>query len=52
MTGSMLIEEERGAYARSGHPHNGYYAGDFRVVSPRESSPGSSQVRPSTTELR
>ena len=24
-----IIEEERGSYTRSRHPHNGYYAGDF-----------------------
>jgi len=26
------IEEERGTYVGSRHPHNGYYAGDFRNV--------------------
>jgi len=24
-----IIEEDRGTYTRSRHPHNGYYAGDF-----------------------
>jgi hypothetical protein len=28
-----IIEEESGTYtARSAHPHNGYYAGDFSSV--------------------
>jgi hypothetical protein len=26
---SGIIEEDRGTYTRSRHPHNGYYAGDF-----------------------
>jgi hypothetical protein len=30
MAASIVIEEERGTYSRSPHPHNGYYAGDFR----------------------
>jgi hypothetical protein len=29
MAASITIEEERGTYLRSPHPHNGYYAGDF-----------------------
>jgi len=29
MAASITIEEERGTYAGSPHPHNGYYAGDF-----------------------
>lgn len=29
MATSLVIEEERGTYSRSPHPHNGYYAGDF-----------------------
>lgn len=29
MAASTIIEEERGIYVRSPHPHNGYYAGDF-----------------------
>jgi hypothetical protein len=29
MSASLTIEEERGTYVRCGHPHNGYYAGDF-----------------------
>jgi hypothetical protein len=24
-----IIEEDRGTYTRSRHPHSGYYAGDF-----------------------
>jgi hypothetical protein len=31
---SLFIEEESGTYtARSRHPHNGYYAGDFSQTS-------------------
>jgi hypothetical protein len=26
---TFTIEEERGIYDRTPHPHNGYYAGDF-----------------------
>jgi hypothetical protein len=26
---SRIIEEDRGTYTRTRHPHNGYYAGDF-----------------------
>lgn len=29
MAASITIEEERGTYVGSPHPHNGYYAGDF-----------------------
>ena len=30
MASSRIIEEESGtSYARTHHPHNGYYAGDF-----------------------
>lgn len=29
MSASITVEEERGTYRRSPHPHNGYYAGDF-----------------------
>jgi hypothetical protein len=29
MAASIIIEEERGTFVRSPHPHNGYYAGDF-----------------------
>ncbi|MGZ5416229.1 MAG: hypothetical protein ACXWDI_03540 [Nocardioides sp.] len=29
MAASITIEEERGTFVRSPHPHNGYYAGDF-----------------------
>lgn len=29
MAASITVEEERGTYRRSMHPHNGYYAGDF-----------------------
>ena len=29
MAASITVEEERGTYRRSTHPHNGYYAGDF-----------------------
>jgi hypothetical protein len=34
MAASLFIEEESGTYtARSLHPHNGYYAGDFSQTS-------------------
>jgi hypothetical protein len=34
MAASMFIEEESGTCtARSRHPHNGYYAGDFSQTS-------------------
>ena len=29
MAAALVIEEERGTYVRTPHPHNGYYAGDF-----------------------
>lgn len=29
MAASITVEEERGTSARSVHPHNGYWAGDF-----------------------
>ena len=35
MAASLVIEEERGTFVRSVHPHNGYYAGDFGGPSPR-----------------
>ena len=35
MAATIAIEEERGTYVGSRHPHNGYYAGDFRNVAPR-----------------
>ena len=28
-TMTILSEDESGAFAGHGHPHNGYYAGDF-----------------------
>jgi hypothetical protein len=45
MAASLFIEEESGTYtARSRHPHNGYYAGDF------SRTPWSgSELRPSPT---
>lgn len=38
MAASIVIEEERGTYTRSPHPHNGYYAGDFGRTSSTPSS--------------
>ncbi len=38
MAASILIEEERGTFSRCSHPHNGYYAGDFRAVRATEPS--------------
>ncbi len=32
MAASIVIEEEHGSSTRSRHPHNGYYAGDFRAA--------------------
>ena len=29
MAASITVEEERGTFTRSVHPHNGYWAGDF-----------------------
>jgi hypothetical protein len=34
MAVSMILEEESGTWTGSIHPHNGYYAGDFRDVPP------------------
>jgi hypothetical protein len=36
-----IIEEDRGTYTRSRHPHNGYYAGDFsgRIGRPGSTAP-------------
>jgi hypothetical protein len=43
MAASLFIEEEAGTYtARSWHPHNGYYAGDFS-----QTSWSGSELRPS-----
>jgi hypothetical protein len=39
MAASILIEEERGTYTRSPHPHNGYYAGDFSSVAYKQLDP-------------
>ena len=38
MAASLITEEESGISRGSWHPHNGYYAGDFRqeaAISPR-----------------
>jgi len=36
MAAALVLEEERGTYVTTPrHPHNGYYAGDFSVTSPR-----------------
>ena len=32
MTSYLISEEETGTYSGPVHPHNGYYAGDFRDV--------------------
>ena len=32
MAASIVIEEEHGSSTRRRHPHNGYYAGDFRTA--------------------
>ncbi len=36
MTASRIVEEEHGTYTRTPHPHNGYYAGDFRGITAAE----------------
>jgi hypothetical protein len=38
MAASIVIEEERGTVTRRLHPHNGYYAGDFRAARPQTPS--------------
>jgi hypothetical protein len=45
MAASILIEEERGTYTRSPHPHNGYYAGDFRTTRSPEPPPSAIALR-------
>ena len=48
MAASRLIEEEAGVFtARSVHPHNGYYAGDFSTHQPL---PAAAWERPITRE--
>jgi hypothetical protein len=44
MAASIAIEEERGTYTRSLHPHNGYYAGDFPA--PRTPEPSLRALAP------
>lgn len=39
MAASITVEEERGTYSRSPHPHNGYYAGDFGRLPVRRPTP-------------
>ena len=34
MAASLIIEKESGTWTGCIHPHNGYYAGDFRDVPP------------------
>jgi hypothetical protein len=34
MASTRIIEEERGTYRGSVHPHNGYWAGDFSTRVP------------------
>jgi hypothetical protein len=38
MAASLIIEEEQGIFARTPHPHNGYYAGDFTETHGHEST--------------
>jgi hypothetical protein len=49
MAASIVIEEERGTYDRTLHPHNGYYAGDFRTVPVHESWLRVLALRPAIT---
>ena len=48
MTASLIVEEERGTYTRTPHPHNGYYAGDFHTATghPRTRTTLTSRTRP------
>jgi hypothetical protein len=39
MTASIVIEEESGISTGRIHPHNGYFAGDFRDVPVRLPAP-------------
>jgi hypothetical protein len=53
MAASIVIEEERGTFTRSAHPHNGYYAGEFRGARPQESSFQAFELRVTiTSQLR
>ena len=38
MAASMILEAESGTWTGSIHPHNGYYAGDFKDVPPTTQS--------------
>jgi hypothetical protein len=48
-----IIEEEKGSYSRTPHPHNGYYAGDFstRWTSSRRTTRRPAQTSPSSRGL-
>lgn len=42
MAATITVEEEHGTYTRTPrHPHNGYYAGDFRAARSTSTSQGS-----------
>lgn len=41
MATSLIIEEEQGTYEGFVHQHNGYYAGDFSLLSHPVEPPGS-----------
>lgn len=50
---SYVIEEERGTYTGTRHPHNGYYAGDFSgrpVRTPEQLAP-IARMRPAAGSL-
>ncbi len=36
-TDQYIVEEDCGLYSGHAHPHNGYYAGDFNLVSANDS---------------
>jgi hypothetical protein len=43
---SLVIEDERGVFTKTPHPHNGYYAGDFSTTPVATPPP----VRPAAAE--
>jgi hypothetical protein len=56
MARSLVIEEDRGTFTATRHPHNGYYAGDFgtaamlRPSSPARPRPPAPQRRPGAAD--
>lgn len=52
MAASIAIEEEWGTHFRSPHPHNGYYAGDFRSSRRDTSLPAAPPSSSITSSIR